>query len=168
MPQRKRQHVDCHELRALVEQAPDAYFLHDFNGHIIDVNRCTCETLGYSREELLELSVFEIEMDFDHAAAQLAWSAMVPGHGSTLAGQHRRQDGTVFPIEARVSVCVFGGERLYLVLARDLADRKLLKKPCAFRQSTTRPCLNRSTRDSASFRFSLTQKDIPMTTGFLR
>ncbi len=124
MPQRKRQHVDCHELRALVEQAPDAYFLHDFNGHIIDVNHCTCETLGYSREELLELSVFEIEMDFDHAAAQLAWSAMVPGHGSTLAGQHRRQDGTVFPIEARVSVCVFGGERLYLVLARDLADRK--------------------------------------------
>ena len=95
MPQSKREHVDAHELRTLLEQAPDAYFLHDFSGRIIDVNRRACESLGYSREELLQLSVFDVESNFDPAAAEKVWSSMVPGEGTTLAGKHRRKDGSV-------------------------------------------------------------------------
>jgi len=125
MPHYKRQHVDANELRALVEQAPDAYFLHDFSGRFIDVNRRTCNSLGYSREELLRLTVFDIEQEFDLAAAQLAWSAMVPGKGATFTGQQRRKDGSVFPVEARVSVCIVGEERLYLGLVRDVTDRQI-------------------------------------------
>ena len=123
MPQSKREHVDAHELRTLLEQAPDAYFLHDFSGRIIDVNRRACESLGYSREELLQLSVFDVESNFDPAAAEKVWSSMVPGEGTTLAGKHRRKDGSVFPVEARVSVCIFGEERLYMGLVRDVTER---------------------------------------------
>ncbi len=39
MPHSKRLHVDTHELRALVEQAPDAYFLHHVEARFLDVNR---------------------------------------------------------------------------------------------------------------------------------
>ena len=39
--------------RMLVEQAGDAFFIHDYRGRILDVNFRACETLGYSRDELL-------------------------------------------------------------------------------------------------------------------
>lgn len=124
MPHDKRLHVDAHELRGLVEQAPDAYFLHDFSGRFIDVNRRACESLGYSREELLQLSVFDVEMDFDLASAQSAWSLIEAGECTTLMGRQRRRDGSTFPVEARLSLCFVGEEKLYLGLVRDLTDRK--------------------------------------------
>ena len=128
MPDTKRMHVDAHELRALVEQAPDAYFLHDFEGRFIDVNRRACDSLGYTRDELLQLSVMDVEQEFDLATAQRAWSALVPGEGNTLAGVHRRKNGDTFPVEARLSVCLVGEERVYLGLVRDLTDRKLAEE----------------------------------------
>src|SRR5689334_21429577 len=39
--------------RILVEQASDAFFVHDLEGRFTDANRAACETLGYTREELL-------------------------------------------------------------------------------------------------------------------
>ena len=39
--------------RTLVEQAADAFFVIDAAGLIIDVNQTACDSLGYSRDELL-------------------------------------------------------------------------------------------------------------------
>jgi two-component system, cell cycle sensor histidine kinase and response regulator CckA len=110
--------------RALVEQATDAFFVHDFNGRFLDVNRLACETLGYSREELLRMSVLDVEMDFDLDSAQVAWAKMQPGQPFTLFGHHRRKDGTIFPIAARIGCFEWNGQRLILGLVRDITDRK--------------------------------------------
>ncbi len=50
--------------RLLVENAADAFFLHDEEGRILDVNQRGCEQLGYSREELLKMHVFDFEVGF--------------------------------------------------------------------------------------------------------
>ena len=47
--------------RTLVEQASDAIFVHDLEGRLLDVNRSACESLGYAREELLRMTVTDIE-----------------------------------------------------------------------------------------------------------
>ena len=41
------------ELRTFLEEIPDALIAHDLSGRIVDVNRRACESLGYTREELL-------------------------------------------------------------------------------------------------------------------
>ena len=41
------------QLRNLVNNAADAFFIHDEKGKIVDCNRTACESLGYTREELL-------------------------------------------------------------------------------------------------------------------
>ena len=125
MPHNKRQYVDAHELRKLVELAPDAYFLSDFDGRIIDVNRRACDSLGYSREDLLNLSVFDVATDLDLEAVQRASDSTTPGDGITVSGMHRRKDGSLFPVEARLSACTVGEEKLYLSLVRDVTERKI-------------------------------------------
>ena len=110
--------------RVLVEQAADAFFLHDSGGRLREVNRLACESLGYTREELLRMGVCDVEDDFDLAAAQKLWGDTRPGEVKTLSGHHRRKDGSVFPVEIRLSRVDLRGERLLLCLARDVSESR--------------------------------------------
>jgi PAS domain S-box-containing protein len=110
--------------RVLVDHAADAFFLHDFDGRMRDVNPRACENLGYTREELLGMTVPEIEQDFDLPAAKRLWAKFQVGEHFSLLGHHRRKDGTVFPVEVNASCVRVGGERLLIGLARDITERK--------------------------------------------
>ena len=109
---------------ALIDQAtPDAMFVHDHDGHFIEVNRRACETLGYTREELLRMTVMDVETDFDLSQAQAEWSCIEEG-GVTrrMFGRHRRRDGTSFPVELSFGLHVAQGQRLYIVFVRDITE----------------------------------------------
>jgi PAS domain S-box-containing protein len=110
--------------RLLVEHSKDAILLHDFDGRIIDTNQHACESLGYTREELLSLSIQDIDEDVLPGKHQEQWKQMVPGHPITLEGVHRRKDGTTFPVEVRLGVFESGGRELMLGLVRDVTERK--------------------------------------------
>ena len=47
--------------RTLFEQAPDSIFLEDLKDNIIDVNPSTCRLMGFSRGELLNMTVAELQ-----------------------------------------------------------------------------------------------------------
>ena len=108
----------------LVENAGDAFFVHDLDGRFVDANQWACDSLGYTREELLRLSVTDIEKNFDPAALPELWGQVVSGVPITLDGRHRRKDGSTFPVEVRLGVFETGGQQLMLALARDVAERE--------------------------------------------
>ena len=67
---RKRAEAALHDsetrFRIFVDHAADAFFMLDFEeGTIIDANRCACESLGYSRQELIGMTplVFDVNLD---------------------------------------------------------------------------------------------------------
>jgi PAS domain S-box-containing protein len=110
--------------RRLVEHSADAFILHDFDGRIIDVNQQTCESLGYTREELLGLSIKDIDQEFVSGKHLEQWKKIVPGVPITLEGVQKRKDGTTFPVEVRLGVIESGESRLILGLVRDITERK--------------------------------------------
>ena len=126
--ERKKQEAALREseerFRHLVEQAGEAFFVYDLTGKVIDVNKEACESLGYSRADLLALAVQDIDLAFDPAKGREKWKQMVPGVAITMTGTHRRKDGTTFPTEERVAVFRSGNQRLLLALVRDITDRK--------------------------------------------
>jgi PAS domain S-box-containing protein len=110
--------------RALFEHAGDGLFVFDANGHVVDANQRACETLGYTRDELLNLSIPDIrskctDEELADIKAQLASRKPI-----TLENFHRRKDGTMFPIEARVRLFEWGGQLLEIALVRDVTQRK--------------------------------------------
>jgi len=109
--------------RLMVDQMADAFFVTDLNGRIVDVNQRACDTLGYTRAELLDLSVLDVEQDFDLAGATALWEALQPGQSVTIQGRHRRKDGTAFPVEIRLSCIELNGQRLLPALAHDISER---------------------------------------------
>jgi PAS domain S-box-containing protein len=110
--------------RLLVEQAAEAMFVHDLEGRFVDVNRRACESLGYAKEDLLGRSVADVEVGHAPGSLKDLWEEVSSGASLTLEGEHRRKDGSTFPVEVRVGVFEGGGSPLVLALARDVTGRR--------------------------------------------
>lgn len=124
------------KFRQLVNQATDAILLTDLEGRFIDVNQSACDSLGYTREELLTLSVADIAEDFTPDRFREDRKRLDRGVPLAIESNHRRRDGTTFPVEVRVGLVEFDGHRLMLGLAHDITERKQAEE--ALRESEER------------------------------
>jgi PAS domain S-box-containing protein len=109
--------------RTFVDHATDTFLLLDDEWTILDVNRQACDTLGYSREELIGKHKSDFDIGLDAASIQRLKQRMAAGEAITFETLHRRKDGTSFPVEVRVGQFEQGGRR-YLCLVRDITERK--------------------------------------------
>jgi len=115
------------KFRVFLEQAPDAFFAHDLQGRITDVNHNACANLGYTSQELLDMSVLDIEQGFDLPSAMALWAEMELGKTRQFMGAHRRKDGTTFPVEIHATGVMQGGEKTIFALVRDISARVLVE-----------------------------------------
>src|SRR4030095_6736149 len=110
--------------RTFVDHATDAFFLLDEQLTVVDVNRQACESLGWSREELIGVNPREFDVGLDQRAISRFAQRAGAGETLTFETRHRRKDGTAFPVEIRAGTFKQGGKLFYLALARDISERK--------------------------------------------
>ena len=121
--------------RLLAEHASDIMFFVRADGRIAEANEAAVRAYGYSREELLGLTVFQLRLPDDQltAAAQLARAA---AGSATFETVHLRKDGSTFPVEVSSQSADTGGERLLFSVVRDVSERK--RAELALRESEER------------------------------
>ena len=111
--------------RMLVEQAGDAFFIHDYSGRILDVNLRACETLGYDRDELLQMRISDVDLEIaKEKHKQRYWDSLQSEKHITFEGTHQRKNGSTFPVEVRLGRVDLGDQPLLLSLTRDVTERK--------------------------------------------
>jgi len=110
--------------KVLLETASDAFFLYDLDGKFLDVNHQACQSLGYTRDELLTMSVSDIGETNDTEHPNLIWKDLKDGETIQVEATHIRKDGSTFPVEVNLGVVHVGDETLLSVLARDITERK--------------------------------------------
>ena len=110
--------------RTFVDHASDAFFLQGDGGTILDVNRRACESLGYTRDELVGKTPFEFDPDLTLAMLEEFGRSLDAGESVAFDTRHRRKDGSVFPVEVRAKAFWEGERRFTVSLARDVTDRK--------------------------------------------
>jgi PAS domain S-box-containing protein len=147
MTERKRAEVAVREneerFRQLFNQSVDALFVHDASGVMVDCNDEAGRSLGYDREELLSIRIQDLATDLVSdreerpATEPTLWQRALLGEPGKVAGvhrgEHRRKDGTTFPVEVYVGSVDYGGERMIFASARDVTERVRAEK--ALRES---------------------------------
>jgi PAS domain S-box-containing protein len=108
-----------------VQQASDSIFWIDSDGKILSVNKAACQLLGYSEEELLSLSIYDINPGYQAGIWQAHWQELKE-HGSlTFESRHKRKDGTIIPTEVNANFLEFEGKEYKFAFIRDITERKL-------------------------------------------
>ena len=116
------------QLRNLVDSASIAFYVVDRSGRIIDANQHACTNLGYTKDELTSLNVWEIEPSFDTREIERIIDSVVQSEKPLRETFQRRRDGTTFPVELALSLIQSEPEPNLLCLLRDVSERARLEQ----------------------------------------
>ena len=120
--------------RTFVDHAGDALFVYDLEQRmVVDVNREACESLGYTREEIIGKTPLAFHLDSYEAEMESVTQRAAAGDTVSDTHWHRRKDGATFPVEVHTTLVSYAGQRFLLTVARDITDR--LRAEEAIRQS---------------------------------
>lgn len=114
--------------RFSIEHAVDAVFWIDSQARILDINDTACRLLGYSREELLSMTVHDIDPSFPAAAWPAHWEDLKTRKSFSFETDHLRKDGTVIQTETTVNFLIHEGQEYNCAFMRDITDRKRAKE----------------------------------------
>ncbi|KJY81450.1 hypothetical protein TW81_18005 [Vibrio galatheae] len=113
-------------LNKLVDQSNDAIYIVDPRfGQILNSNKPAYEMLGYSKEELLSMTVSDINPQY---VTQLNWKDKIESikrrESNVYESVLQKKDGTIFPTEVSVSYVELNQQSYILSIVRDISDRK--------------------------------------------
>ncbi len=110
--------------RFTVERTNDSVFWLDPEGAIEFANRAAAYRLGYAREALLSLSIFDINPQLTRAQLRDVWARLRNDKQITLESVHRTRDGQEIEVEINTNYLVFEGREFACSIARDISERK--------------------------------------------
>jgi PAS domain S-box-containing protein len=110
--------------RDLFEGSPDASFVEDLEGRVLDVNPAACRLHGMTREELIGKNVAELVPPASRPLVARNFQKLVSGELTRAEGESCAADGTITPVEVRAGHIQYGGRPAVLLHVRDISDRK--------------------------------------------
>jgi PAS domain S-box-containing protein/putative nucleotidyltransferase with HDIG domain len=111
------------KFRELFDSASDAIFIHDLEGHFLEVNKTACERLGYSKEEMLKKTPMDIDTQEYAKLVPEKLKEIIEKKSLFLKSAHKTKDGRVIPIELSSRLIEFEGKPAVLSIARDVTER---------------------------------------------
>lgn len=128
-----------HALRAMqfaVDRATDSVLWIGPDARIRYANEAACASLGYSREQLLALTVYEIAPSVTKSEWPSRWEEVKRVGSLTYESEHRGKHGTLIPVEITLNYFGFEGREYHYVIARNIVERKESQR--ALRESERR------------------------------
>lgn len=113
---------------AMFDDASDMIMIYDVNGRLHEANKMTCACLGYSREDLWQMNIEDIDVQ-EH-------SSRLAQHIDELRRQENLRNDTIFlchdgvriEVEASRRLINYAGNPAILCIARDMTSRKQMEK----------------------------------------
>ena len=109
--------------RTILQTAMDGFWMADFEGRLLDVNESYCRMIGYSREELLEMNISDIEVKETPEIILLYMKKAMAQGENRFETRHRRKFGSILDIEVSVQYRPEAGGQVVAFL-RDITDMK--------------------------------------------
>ncbi|MFO7781996.1 MAG: PAS domain S-box protein [Spirochaetia bacterium] len=114
------------KFRTLMGQTIDMLVVHDLNGRIVDVNEQGEQYTGYSRQELLSMSIPDLDPDYrEREDGGRFWDEIAFDQPHRFEAQLQRKNGSIFPVEIVLSKIAVAGETYIMTLSRDISERKV-------------------------------------------
>lgn len=122
--QRQRAQEALQVTQFTVDRAAEAVFWIGSDGRLLYANEAACQLLGYDREELLGMTISEIEANYPAEVWAQRWTLLKEKQSLTFESNYKRQDGRFLSVEITANYLEFKGEEYQCAFVRDIAERK--------------------------------------------
>ncbi len=137
--------IDRHRLELTqfaVDNAAESIFWIDKKRRFIYVNDAATEHLGYSREELLQMRVEQVDPRFNEEIWPSHWEKVKSRRKVSIESEHRRKDGSMIPVEIKVSYLKLDSTEFHCAFARNISERKKAEEVLLKSESRLRKTLD--------------------------
>ena len=116
-------------LAAVISQAGDGIDVVDAETlRFVEFNDVACATLGYTRDEMLQLSLPVIQAELDPEQIRARMTQLLAAGGASFETRHRRKDGSEFDVQINVRPVELHGRALIVAVWRDITDRRRMEE----------------------------------------
>ncbi len=122
--ERKKAEQEQKIARYSIENATDEIYWILRDGKFYDANKEACRMLGYTREELCSLSVFDINPDFLKDDWETNWQNIREKKHIRIESRHLTKDGRIYPVEISTNYFRYGDREFNCAFARDITARR--------------------------------------------
>jgi PAS domain S-box-containing protein len=133
--ERKKAEKAMQFMQFSIDHTADAAFWMGEDARFTYVNDAACRSLGYSRKELLNMSVHDIDPDFPAEVWPEHWKEVKKRGSFSLESHYRTKKGRVFPVEITVNYLEFGGKEYNCAFAKDITERKRTEEELQAREA---------------------------------
>lgn len=111
----------------IIKTSLDGFWIAGFDAKFKDVNDAYCNMIGYSREELLKMSIPDIEVIEKPEETKQHIENIQKTGSDRFETKHRRKDGKIIDVEINVTTSKFGKGEM-IVFVKDVTERKNAEK----------------------------------------
>ena len=112
----------------ILQHASDGILIHEVTeespGRIIEVNEKICRMLGYTRDEMLRLSIPDLDVPEQAARVPAIQHQLFSVGTGLFQTEHVRKDGKRIPVEVSNSLMDLEGRRVVLAVVRDMQTQR--------------------------------------------
>jgi PAS domain S-box-containing protein len=121
---RRSTEEDLQLTQEAMNRSSEAICLVNPSGRYLHINDATCHQLGYTREEMLNLTVFDIAVQTNPEEWAERWRKYREIGSLSFEGHRVRKDGKTIPVDMTVSHIQFGDNEYLFIVARDATVRR--------------------------------------------
>ncbi|MBF0203767.1 MAG: PAS domain S-box protein [Desulfamplus sp.] len=108
-----------------INHIADSIFWIDKSANFLFVNDAACNNLGYSREELLTMNIFDVDPVFPKEKLEEHWQEISKSNTVVVIETiHQTKDGRQISVEVTTNFLEYGGNQYNVAVARDITPRK--------------------------------------------
>jgi PAS domain S-box-containing protein len=107
-----------------VDRAFDEVFWIDQSGKFLFVNNAACRSKGFTQEELLSKTIFDINPGYTPSSWSERFGENKIKGSLNYESTHKRKDGSIFPVDITSNYLTFEGNEYFFAFARDISERK--------------------------------------------
>jgi diguanylate cyclase (GGDEF)-like protein/PAS domain S-box-containing protein len=108
-----------------VDRIDESVFWIGPDARVIYANDAASRNLGYASDELVGMTVPDLDPNFPEEIWPLHWQELAERQRLNFETEHRRKDGTVFPVEVTTNYIKIGDREYNCAFSRDITERKL-------------------------------------------
>lgn len=119
-----------------IQRSADVIIFHDSEGVILKANQSACRQLGYSEDELIGLTIQDIDPDSNKKTWKQFWKELRKEKNAFFEARHQTRSGEIIPVEISVNFVEFDGKEYAVGFGRDMSARKKMEeeRACAFNE----------------------------------